>query len=299
MITFAPLCDAFGVLVRGLDIETLAESDKKDLRQAFLTEGLLLLRGLPLTLQQHIVFSRVFGNLELHPIESIRHREAPEIIILEKSAVSEDDPEAEKIGGKLPWHTDLIYTAAPSRGAVLCPIVIPPEGGQTGWIDTAKVYAALPDATKQRIAGLKVVHCQQFARMKTMEPPAEKNPGRVPKAPLENVRYGEVTQSFPEVIHPLVYTHVGTGEPVLNVSPWFARKIVGIPDEEGATLLSELQDFATQRQFTYVHDWKPGDVVIWNNWRTMHCAFGCKGKYGRVMHRTTIEGSALPLAMAA
>ena len=98
------------------------------------------------------------------------------------------------------------------------------------------------------------------------------------------------TPEFKPVTHPLVHRHPESGRKVLNISPGFTQSVVGMPEAEGNALLDELRAFATQERFTYFHDWEVGDLVIWDNWRTMHIATGHKKKYARRMHRTTLRG---------
>jgi taurine dioxygenase len=117
--------------------------------------GVMLVRGLDLTSQQHVELTRVFGVPDIHPIEKIRLPEQPEVIVLAQAPLAKDapdDPAGEEPVGAIAWHSDLTYTALPSRGALLYARVVPEEGGVTGWIDTASVYDALPESTKEKIA---------------------------------------------------------------------------------------------------------------------------------------------------
>ena len=103
---------------------------------------------------------------------------------------------------------------------------------------------------------------------------------------LGNVEYPE----FPDVAHPLVWTHPESGRRALMVSPVQLIDMVGMDRTEGDALLAELVTHVTDGRFTYVHDWEVGDMVLWDNWRTMHSAFGTPPGCDRVVHRTTIRG---------
>jgi taurine dioxygenase len=229
-----------------------------------------------------VAISRIFGCPERHPIAGIRHPEEPLIIVLDNGGIKVDpsDPTAEDIAGSIPWHSDLTYTESPSKGAVLRAVVVPEEGGQTGWIDTARVYAALPDRLKRDLDSLQLVHSfdPAQARRRKAAAPLGSSADDLPELPV-----------FPPVVHPLVHHHPENRETVLNISPFFSRYIPDVPEKEASELYEELVDFATQEEFAYVHDWQPGDLMIWDNRRTMHRAFGCKRKYARVMHRTTLS----------
>lgn len=265
-VTIDPM-EVLGAEVHGLGAQPLEAADRDVLTGALAQFGLLVVHGLELTPAEQVELTRLFGEPDIHPIEAIRHPEAPEIIRLLVDAtatVRDDDPDADMVIGDITWHSDLTYTAEPSRGALLYAVEVPPVGGETGFIDTARVYAELPDETKARIAGLEVVHS-----------------------------FGDVvirTPEFPPVTHPLVHRHPVSGEPVLNVSPMFARSVVGLSEHEGAALLAELTAFATQERFTYFHRWTSGDLLIWDNWRTMHIATGHPKRFRRHMLRTTVRG---------
>jgi taurine dioxygenase len=281
-LRFSPLSPALGVEVHELDPKAISTPERAQLRQAYREHGVMLARGLDLTPEQHVELTRIFGEPDIHPIEKIRLSGQPEVIVLAAGPLGDDEgghPGAEERVGEIAWHSDLTYTALPSRGALLYARVVPDEGGQTGWVDTAAVYDALPESTKQRIAGLDAVHGlgplqQAIQDAKTPEDGSD----------------SEDLPEFAEVVHPLVHRHPETGRRALNVSPAFMQRIVGLSPEESQALLEELTAFATQPRFTYFHSWQAGDLIAWDNWRTMHVATGHERRFRRVMHRTTLHG---------
>lgn len=95
---------------------------------------------------------------------------------------------------------------------------------------------------------------------------------------------------FPEVVHPLVFRQPETGRKVLNVSPWFALGIEGMEGADGGVLLEDVIAHATDESSAYFHKWVATDLVLWDNWRMMHCARGVRAGTERHMQRTTILG---------
>jgi taurine dioxygenase len=267
--TSAPL----GAFVRGARVEALSRAEACDLYQAFLSFGVLVFKGMELDVERQLTLSRLFGKTALHPIEHLRHKDEPMLIVLAANGgkpVAPDDPEADKVIGTIPWHTDLMYTDLPTRGAMLRAITIPEKEGNTGWIDTARLYRYLPDQVKTRIQGLRIVHSYELAHN------AQSMVGGSPNL-------------FPDVIHPLVYVHPENGLPVLNISPSSAKAIIGLPADEAEELRAWLIAYACNEDEAYVHKWEEGDVVLWDNWRTMHRAYGHLKRYPRMMHRTTLK----------
>jgi hypothetical protein len=74
---------------------------------------------------------------------------------------------------------------------------------------------------------------------------------------------------LPPVPQRLVRTHPGSGRKTLYLAA-HASEIVGWPLPDGRLLLRELIEHATRREFVYRHEWREGDLVIWDNRCTMH-----------------------------
>jgi taurine dioxygenase len=277
-LEFAPIAGGPAIEVKGLNNALLSPADSKQLLSAFNESAVLVFRDLDLTEASHIGLTRTFGEMVIHPLEFLRHREHPEIIVLAggpKKPMAQDDPSADEVIGYSTWHTDLSYTNEPSRGGFLRPVVIPPEMGYTAYIDIAEVYQALPDSKKQQLRGLKAVHSL-----------LDLQPGTAVDADID---FPEDVNEMEKVEHPLVFRHPYNGRPVLYISPSFTREIVGFSKEASDQLLGELKDFATDERRSYVHQWRPGDLVVWDNWQAIHKGFGHKKKHRRVMHRTTLQ----------
>lgn len=270
-----PLPNHVGSEIRGLDPREIGGAEEDALREAFLANSVLLLRDAQLTPESHLAITRILGEPEIHPMAPTRPGQPPEIIEPSYSAGNADDPD--EIVGHIPWHSDQTYTQRPCRGALLRAIEIPPEGGQTGFVDTASVYAALSDDLKAQVEGLEVVHRLARAhRLLGLQHDAEKT--------------RELADRFPDMVHPLVRVDPKSGVRSLDISPMFADAIAGWPAGESEALLTRLREFATQSRFVYWHEWKPADLIIWNNYRVLHSAAGHKNRYVRTMNRTTLTG---------
>jgi taurine dioxygenase len=88
----------------------------------------------------------------------------------------------------------------------------------------------------------------------------------------------------------LDYTQAETGRKVINVSPWHAVGIEGMENAEGDALLAEVIDHLIRPELAYFHKWELGDMVLWDNWRMLHCALGVPRGEQRKVRRTTISG---------
>lgn len=290
-IEIKPLPNAIGVEVLGLDLSEDIDKDTANrLYTAWQSAGIMLFRSIGTTPERQLNLSRVFGELEIHPIENIRLEDYPELIWLaNKDATSaplyyyDDIPTVSRI----PWHSDLVYTTTPNRGALLRMVDMPAQGGETGWVDTAAAYEALDNETKQLIEDKEGLF--QFILN-----PCDMRFGRMNVKRDDNSNKANEANfypDFPDIAHPLVWTHPETGKKSLAVSPLHLRSMVGNENAEADALLNNLVDHATSGEFTYIHQWQPNDMVLWDNWRTMHCALGHPPELKRMVHRTTIKGS--------
>ncbi len=271
-----PLSGSVAFEIHGIDPARLSESDRSELRQVFLRHSVLVLRRTRVTPESQLALATALGEPEIHPIAAGRLDGHPAILVPKPYGVqASDDPD--EVIGRIPWHADLTYTTAQPRGALLRAVEIPPEGGQTGFIDTVAVYEALPEAQRRRIEPLEAIHRLSHAQ-------------RLLGLDMNSERTHEVARRFPPVAQPLVLRDPATGCRSLAVSPLFADEIVGMDRSEGAALLKELEAFATQEHFVYWHDWREDDVVIWNNYRTLHAAAGHQQKHVRTLHRATLKG---------
>ena len=281
-----PLEGGIGAEVIGLDLDRpIGEDTARALNDVWLDAAILLFRGMGTSSERHLRLSRAFGEIELHPIESIRIPGNEEVIMLAQKGDSKQMTyyfDGEPIVGRIPFHTDLIYTTTANRGAILRMVEKPAVGGETAWIDTAAAYDALPESMKKRIAGLEA----RFGFVSDQRKMRFGRPHNVEVGDFGSVAYPE----FPEVAHPLVWSHPISRRKSLALSTIHLIEIVGMDRAEGDPLLEELVSHTLDGRFTYVHDWAVDDMVLWDNWRTMHKAFGAPPGYDRVVHRTTMKG---------
>jgi len=289
MITATALLNDVGVAVDGIDLSRpLERAVEEELRALWLEHGLLLLRGQCRTVAEQIRFSRTFGELEIHPLERIRHKDYPELIEL-NSADEQTNPTSSWDGedwiGRLGWHTDLIYSGKPNLGAVLRAVILPANDGQTGYADRGAAYNALPDSVKEEIADLEIVYRFEvnLYRMPYLDTSGYLAGPGAPDKPSD-VGFPD----FPDSVYPLVVSQPVSGRKVLNVCPMFLSHIRGRREGGGDPLLQSLVDHVTDKRFSYHHSWERDDIILWDNWRMMHCAPGIRPGDERLIHRTTI-----------
>jgi alpha-ketoglutarate-dependent 2,4-dichlorophenoxyacetate dioxygenase len=283
-LAVTPLHPLFVAKITGVDLSRPIDEDtQRAIERAMDEYAVCVMPGQLLENEQQIAFSRCYGPLEVSPgigrqgreaNARIRHREIFDISNLDQAGgiLGENDPRASFMRGNQLWHTDSSFRHEAATWSMLHAKAVPPAGGDTEFADTRAAYDALPEAMRRRLEGLIAEHSLWHSRAKLG--------GYVPTA--------DERKSYPSARHRVVRRHPGSGRNALYIAA-HASHILGMPIDEGRTLLAELMEFATQPQFVYRHAWQVGDLVIWDNRCTMHRAtpFDATG-HVRDLRRTTI-----------
>jgi taurine dioxygenase len=155
------------------------------------------------------------------------------------------------------FHTDHSNHPRPPKATTLFAVELPSRGGDTQYVNTHAAYDGLPEATKQRIDGLKALHVYL---------------SKYSPRPLGHLTEESRKNLPPPGIHPLVRTHPENGRKALFLNPVRMESIVGMDDADALKLIDELMRHATQKKYEYRHQWRYGDWVMWDNRSVMHQA---------------------------
>lgn len=269
--------DVAGAEIIGLDISKPIDTATRDaIYRAFLEHHVVVFRGQDLSKDQQAAFSENFGTLE-HHVGRLPNGEPFPIVHTVTNLGPDGKPLGQKMGkGNFHWHTDKSYHAVPSLMTMLHAREVPVQGGDTQFANTRQGYATLPQATKDRIAGLKAEHSWEASRRNTGSPPATE----------------EQKRERPPVTHPVVRTHPDTKDKILYVGCHVSH-IHDLPPAESEALLAELLDHTTRPECVYSHQWRQGDYVMWDNRCLLHRArpnFDIETQR-RVLHRTVVIGT--------
>jgi len=277
-----PLHPIFAAEIVGADLTREPDEELvRTVEDAMAKYAVCVVRDASSSDDDHIRFSRAFGPLELPPkmgrFNAARRLRRELFDASNLDANGEIIPyhsEVRRIArGAERFHSDSSFNRLPTKWSLLRGHIVPPEGGDTHFIDTRAVYDELSSETRARIDDLVAIH--DFWR------------GRERTSGLTNVT-PEQRAGLPPVQHPLVRT-MPYGRKSLYIGG-HAVGIVGLPDDEAQALLDRLYDFATQDRFIYVHKWWPNDIVIWDNRCTLHRATPLEtDQYKRDVRRTTIN----------
>ena len=267
-----------GVEICDLDVAgPISESQFGEIYRAFLDHCILLFRDQNITREQHLQFSRRFGELDRHDaFPSDRHPDYPELMVVTNDSAPDGTPSVSRYTGRR-WHTDMSQTLTPSLGSLLRCWRVPEVGGDTLFANMYLAYETLSEGMQKLIDGLHAVH---VAGTRQLENTA------ADKAHAEEQR-----RISPPVAHPVARVHPETGRKAIYLGEKVTR-FDGMSDEESKPLIDYLNRHATRSEFVYRHQWKPHDIVLWDNRCTMHQALGdFDPAQSRYMERSTVLGT--------
>jgi alpha-ketoglutarate-dependent 2,4-dichlorophenoxyacetate dioxygenase len=278
--------------VTGIDICVPLSRDQVDaIERAMDDYAVLTFPDQPLTDQQQIAFTSHFGQLEITlagQMAKPEERRFQQLELGDISNLANGDPtklraRADRarmyaLANRL-WHSDASFRAVGAGYTLLHARVVPSKGADTQFADMRAAYDALSAAEKREVEDLVCEHSIVFSR--------------------EQIGFADYNPGFDEhlkpVPHKLVLTHPKIGRKSLYLSSHIGG-IVGWPVPEARAFLRDLTEHATQPQFVYSHNWKVGDLVMWDNRTVMHRATRFDDlKEMRDLRRTSLKGVGLTL----
>jgi alpha-ketoglutarate-dependent taurine dioxygenase len=263
-----------GAEVRDIDLRRpISEADKAILNRAFVDHSVLVIRDQHLTPQQVLAAVGLFGTIFPQHNTRFALPDCPQIHYLSNQ---DRFPDGRRYIPGEGWHTDHSNDTRPPKATVLHAVELPDKGGDTQFANMAAAYSALPKAMQDRLGGLLAIHVYQSSHSaRQLMPLSNANKERIPNA----------------VLHPVVRTHPESGRKSIYINPIRIEGILGLDHKEALPLLAELLEHATAERFQYRHQWRPGDLVMWDNRCLLHKA---NGDYDmdqtRYLYRVMLQG---------
>jgi taurine dioxygenase len=226
----------------------------RELRSLYRRDGLLVVHGLRLSHEEQIAFCRLFGPVRETPYENF--------------LVSNVDANGHLGTRELLWHNDVAYLPSPYLAGCLHALRVDPQAVGTRLSSGFRAYERLPEALRERIAGLKALHVRE----------------RVYDRPnlLTDLQDGDMC-----TVHDVVRADPETGRKYLFVNQAWTPQVIGLAQAESQALLAELQRHFYAEDNVYEHKWAEGDILLWDNLALQH-ARGLAGEGVRTLQRVTI-----------
>jgi taurine dioxygenase len=261
---------SLGAEILGVDLKAPMDDDAFAAFEAALIEHkVLAVRDQFLTTEQHVAFSRRFGELEVHPMRP--QGQFPEILVLDNH---KDNP----VLSTDVWHSDTTFRQTPTKYTILRCEIMPEFGGDTLWANMEAAYEGLSDTFRTMISGLRAVH--DFQNFRALFKNTEE----------DRIKLHRMEDMFPNPSHPVVRTHPVTGRKSIYVNPQFTLRIEGLEPAESRAILDLLFAQARVPEYQFRIRWTPGTIVFWDNRSTQHYAANDYYPQRRRMERTAVVG---------
>lgn len=238
-----------------------------ELRALLHERGVIVFRDLPLTDEQQRAITATLGTVQ----EDEGGAQLQKVTIDE----SESPEYAAYFANTLFWHLDGYHgQTVPCLGGSFRPVRLAPEGGETEFLNAYAAYEGLGEADRKLIDGLRVVHSAATSGLSA-----------IPDASDEQLA---AWRARPRPTQPLVWQHeTGRKSLMLGVS---VSHVEGMHPADSYDLLCRLRTHMNRPEYVYRHQWRMGDLLIWNNTGTLHRARPFDPASGRLMHRFTLVG---------
>jgi len=287
------LSENLGTEVLDIDLVDIDDTNFKTIREAWQKDPILLFRRQSLTEGELLTFSKRFGGLDLDTIKDINTDDPaaedrnPELFFVSNLHFADGT----KVGGlsndELVWHTDLIYRAKPASGSIFYGVEMPEGTAETSYCNMDHAYRTLPEELRQAVDD-KRARCKYGTEKPLcsfMRQNVEKNFRRETGSSAETA---EIDARTPEVVHDMVLENPVTGERSLYLSPNHTISIENMSEDDGRALFDALLNHALRPESIYTHEWRNGDVLIWDNTRLLHRRGAFDGRIPRLAKRTTV-----------
>lgn len=276
MMNIEPSGQACGALVTGVDLSgDLDAQTINAIRAAWLDHHVLAFPEQNLSDENLVRVSEYFGLMGSEPyfvpIEGSEH-----VVALTRRADEKAPLFAEN------WHSDWSFLEQPPIGTCLYSLVIPPVGGDTGFINQQKALAEMPALLRSKIEGL-IAHHSAAAAYAPEGMYGEKEEGS--DRSMKILYSEDAKQICP---HPLIIQHPESGRESLLGCLGYITGFEGVEEGPAFELLFELLAWQTREEFQYTHKWRENMFVMWDNRSVLHKANGGYDGYDRELHRTTI-----------
>lgn len=272
-----PLHESLGAEIRGIDLsQPLDEATRQALVDAWLEHLILLFRDQELTPETQRAFCEQFGPLggRLRKAEERPEGAEAENIMLVTNVRKNGVPIGSLPDGEMYFHHDKCYAPEPDWGTMLYAIEVTRVGGHTLFANMYAAWETLPDEMKARIDGRQVLHIYKYL-------------------PSERVDLKEDIDRYDHHWQPIVIAHPKTGRRALYVNELMSAMIEGYDEAESCEIIEALIAHVKSAGVIYDHAWRRGDLMMWDNWCTMHARTDFPRDQTRMLRRYTILGQAL------
>ncbi|MGE0628786.1 MAG: TauD/TfdA dioxygenase family protein [Hyphomicrobiaceae bacterium] len=279
MVEFKPLSRHTGAEILGVDLtRPLQQGDVARIWRIFTDHCVAVFRGQQLDQKQLVEATAQFGKCAAYTrpkeFQSATQRQTlPEIMLI--SNIREDGkPIGAHPDGEMWFHHDTIHREVPTKATLLYAVEVPTWGGETVFSNLFAAYDALPEDLRSGLDGRRAVNAFTYGSNRKGDPNAVK--------------------ASSHAVHPAIRTHEENGRKAIYVDRLMTQCLEDVAEPESVSVLERTFDHIESEAFLYVHSWRAGDVVMWDNRSSIHARRDFPADQRRLMWRTTVAGDTRP-----
>lgn len=275
-----PLTDRFGVEIHDVDLGAIDAETYASVRNAFEHHSALLFRNQNIDDDAHMRLARFFGPIEDRTADERPAGEAfkvPQVSNVgdDGSVIEELDLHTLHLKANMLWHADSTFMPTPALANILIGRVIPPQGGATQLASTRAGWADMPDSLRDRIRDRGLWHRYAHSRAR-ISPELAALP---------------MFHKWPDQLWRAIWTNPVTADEALYIAS-HAFAVDGMETEAGTKLIDDLIAWVTQDRYVYTHDWRVGDVLIWDQRAVLHRGTAWNYKEPRILSSICVSATA-------
>jgi taurine dioxygenase len=278
-LKISKLHPALGAEISGVDLSRpLDEPTRIAIRRAFDDNIVIVARDQNLDEAGQLCAAELFGKVAIRrrPPGKTPGGEFDTPFMLVTNIIQ---PNGQSLGafgdGEMWFHHDTSYYPQPHRATLLFAMKLPTWGGQTCFSNMYKAYENIPRKLRDRLEGRRVLQIHEYKRRERLN---------LDEVDFDKVRHFE---------QPIFITHPATGRKALYISRLMSARIEGLSKDESEDALEQLFEISEDPAIVFEHEWKLGDMVIWDNWCSIHARKDFPRDQERLMRRCTIEGRSM------
>jgi alpha-ketoglutarate-dependent 2,4-dichlorophenoxyacetate dioxygenase len=274
-----PLGPGFAAELRGVGLADVAADDAvyAAARAAFEEHSVLVFREQEVTDEIQLAFSRRFGPPEVTKVGS--QGTGSHFVILstigpDGKVVPADHRLSLRSKANQLWHTDSSFKRVPALTSILSARIIPARGGETEYISTRLAFERLDAPLRNKLEKSFAWHDYAHSRSQI----------------AAGLATPEERAALPPQCWRMVWKNPVNGRSAIYLAS-HAYAVESMEAAAGKRLIEELMEAATAPGTSYLHTWRRGDVVMWDNRATMHRGRPWPAHEARLMVRTTISAT--------
>lgn len=279
MIEYRKLSKNTGVEILGVDLnQEIPQETIAEIWKIFVDNCVVLFRGQKLEQADLVRATSQFGECGEYDRPAAFHTSGQKKVLPQIMLITNIRENGEPIGslpdGEMWFHHDTIHRKVPHKATLLYSVEVPSWGGQTVFSNLMAAYDALPDDLRQALEGRKAFNAFSYGSVRKNDPNA--------------------VAARNSAVHPVIRTCPDNGRKAIYLDRLMTQYLVDVPEADSTAVLERVYDFIEQPEFCYEHEWKKGDVLMWDNRTSIHARRDFPAEETRLMWRTTLADTVAP-----